>query len=107
MKMAITGRRGGKTTALVQILKENPNAVMLVHSRQAAIGICHEHGFTSDRVMVWDEANRLLGRDAEVVNDNVDMLLQVIVGYPTILFATMTGESVSLVAPEMCLPEGF
>jgi cytidylate kinase len=107
MKVAVTGRRGGKTTALVQVLKENPNAVMLVQSGAAVRQICREHGLASDRVIQWGDVDRLRGTDAEVVIDNVDMLLQALIGYHKILFTTMTGELVQLVVPEMQLPEGF
>jgi hypothetical protein len=110
MKIVVTGRRGGKTIALVQVLKENPNAVMLVHSLQAAIQVCHDHGVSMDRVMPWSQAEILLrgSSDTDLLIDNVDMLIREFIHVPhPIHMITMTGEPIVLAALEMLLPEGF
>ena len=73
----------GKTQALVQMLKEDDNAIMLVSSYQRAKQITDLYGIPRSRVLKADpESLRGLPRSNRYLVDDIDIVLYSLLGVP-------------------------
>jgi hypothetical protein len=71
-------RNKGKTTELVKLLTQTPEAILLVHGSMEAHRILHEFDLPEEynlRIIPWNNFNPH-GAGTPVLIDNVDLFLQ-------------------------------
>ena len=94
MKVITAPRRGGKTTAAVKWMAENPKAVLIVAQEPMVNILIKEYPQLKGRVFPPNK-DRLRGLDCDVAVDNADLLLYQLLGvYPKLI--TLTGVSENL-----------
>ena len=101
-------RRGGKTHKLIELMRKNPNSIMICAAGTLTYAR-REYPEIADRLFPPNR-ERLLGwdRDAPIYVDNAEFLLQEFLGrMPTV--ATFTGQSENLFAldPWLRVEEGL
>lgn len=78
MKVVQTKRNKGKTTKMVELLLENPDAILLVANELAAERVIAEYGIPNGkkRVFSWRNYPKTAIRDNAILIDNADLYLQ-------------------------------
>lgn len=79
VKVVVGGRREGKTTRLIALLYENPNAVFLSSHHDEARDLKQQYPDLADRILVAKE-NVLRGIDREAYVDNAEWVLRQFLG---------------------------
>lgn len=96
MKFVIRPRCGGKTTEVLNWLRETPGAVLLVHDEAHAARLRRENDLTDKQVMSFRSVSRLRGRRHVAVGvDNLDLMLRSLLGLSrdaSVDLVTATGE---------------
>lgn len=94
MKVIIGERQSGKTTKLLQQLKENNNAVMGVSSEMKKIRLIQENPELKDRIKTYCELkNSVVSNDFdECYLDDIDLLLHTLDFKIPITYVSITGD---------------
>ena len=80
MKLQDWGRRSGKTTYLVNILKARPQAHVVVFSEEERKRIIHEYNLKASESIRLHRAKQLVGVRGDVYVDEVPMVLEQLLG---------------------------
>lgn len=92
MKVFVSGRQGGKTTAMIEWLREDPdNRMVVCATEERAKYFRLRAGSARDRVVSYTNYQRSHGRPVELGIDDLDFLLATIFT-PRIGMVTLTGE---------------
>lgn len=118
MRLISTGRAGGKTTKLVQMLRESPDSLLLVESTDERARIIHELGLMNDscadlRILTFYQflEGRSRGRRVgRVLIDQVDQFIQAVVsqqqpGAEVVVAGDFEMDRVTLSGPAELMPE--
>lgn len=78
-----TGRRGGKTTAMVERLKADPGAVLVVATADERRRLVIEYDLKPEQVITPQSTEKLRGsaRMPRVYVDNAEWVLSVLLGH--------------------------
>lgn len=55
MKIIYSPRQSGKTTQLIEWLKEKPDRILLVHSREYVWQLVHQYPELDGRIVTWND----------------------------------------------------
>lgn len=86
MEINISPRQSGKTTKMIAWLKQNDNAVLLVHNHQERMRLinnCELNPSQSARIMTYDAwlgGYILASKDVKIAVDNAEIFLQRVFG---------------------------
>lgn len=90
----VRGRQGGKTTEMIRFLRLNPGAVCLVHSGDEVQRLEREYPDLKGCFINTTTNTDMRGIRGPVVIDNLDLILQKLLGLPgPLALVTATGVS--------------
>lgn len=83
MKLLYLKRQGGKTTKMIEWLRENPRSLLVVfsHQEEDRLKNIEENADIADRILSWQNYQKIFTRNSSqpiesIAIDNADMLLQ-------------------------------
>ena len=95
MIISVTGRQTGKTTKILQMLKENDKAVMAVHCEDEKKRLLFENPELKGRIKTYNEMktkNMCSNEFEECYLDNLDILLSRLRFELPITYVSITGD---------------
>lgn len=101
MKIITSDRRSGKTTKLIELLKENPDMVVIVPTESGRVTYSYA-GIDKSRVITVGAAlnGALRGRACKIAIDDVELILSRLLNTTdTINVITATATHESLISP--------
>ena len=91
MNITLTGRAGGKTTAMVEAVKRHPGAVLVVMCEDEAIRIRRDYAMEPGTVVAFDRLPVEGKWRAPLYVDNADIILRSLLGGGRVVSCSMTG----------------